>query len=645
MQAEPKIIKHSNISKSEFTSLQSLARDNSIVIKKSYKSGTIVVMNKSDYIAEVERQLHNSEYYENLVSDPSKEVQSRISDCIQKLSAENPNICDAFDTFPSEIRTPKFYILPKTHTKIDASLPLGYPGRPIVSACNSSTDNISKYIDYVLKPLMQSLPSYVKDTTNFIQKLKSFKLSHANSYLVTLDVSSLYTNNPHNDGLDACRRFLTSDTYTRNQLPVECLLSLIRLVLENNHFQFNNDNYIQKMGTAMGSPMAPAYASLFMGKLEQDFLKSRSLAPSIWLRFLDDIFMVWDHSIESLHSFIDALNSFHPSIKFTYNISTKTVNFLDVTVSKSENLEFVTNVYVKSTNVHQYVEYSSCHPKSCKNGIPYSQGKRYRRIISNDKKFEESILQLRDFFLERNYPASIVDEALGNVSSLTQDEALQTSIKTGDKNVIPFVIEYNPSLPNIGLVINKYWDLLQLSQSASVNSVHAYKPILAFKRPKNLRDYLVHSSFVDETHHFSQTCDRRRCSHCKNIIKTDVFTSRGTQASFKMRFSTSCTSQNVIYLVECKRCNMQYIGQTNQQVSRRMNSHRFDINTYDGQGYATNVALHFNSDSHSVDDFRFVPIDVVNNEMDRLCKETYWIHKLDTLYPKGMNSKLLYTIK
>ena len=288
---------------------------------------------------------------------------------------------------------------------------------------------------------------------------------------MTLDVSSLYTNIPHNDGLDACRRFLTSDICTRNQLPVDCILSLIRLVLENNHFQFNYDN-----------SMAPAYASLFMGKLEQDFLKSRSLAPSIWLRFLDDIFVVWDHSIESLHSFIDALNSFHPSIKFTYNISTKTVNFLDVTVSKSVNLEFVTNAYVKSTNVHQYVEYSSCHPKSCKNVIPYSQSKRYRRIISNDKKLEECILQLRDFFFERNYPASIVDEALGNVSSLTQDEALQTSIKTRDKNVIPFVIEYNPSLPNIGLVINKYWDLLQLSRSASVDSVHAYKPISAFKR-------------------------------------------------------------------------------------------------------------------------------------------------------------------
>ena len=112
-----------------------------------------------------------------------------------------------------------------------------------------------------------------------------------------------------------------------------------------------------------------------------------------------------------------------------------------------------------------------------------------------------------------------------------------------------------------------------------------------------------------------------------------------------MHYSTSCTSQNVIYLIECKRCNMQYIGQTNQKVSKCMNSHRFDINNYDDQGYATNVALHFNLDSYSLDDFRFVPIDIVNNETDRLCKETYWIHELDTLHPKGMNLKLLYDIK
>ena len=103
--------------------------------------------------------------------------------------------------------------------------------------------------------------------------------------------------------------------------------------------------------------------------------------------------------------------------------------------------------------------------------------------------------------------------------------------------------------------------------------------------------------------------------------------------------------KNVIYLIECKRCNMQYFGQTNQQVSKCMNSQRFDINNFDSQSYTSNVALRFNSYPHSIVDFRLLPIDVVKDEMARLCKETYWIHELDTLHPKGMNSKLLYEIK
>ena len=65
----------------------------------------------------------------------------------------------------------------------------------------------------------------------------------------------------------------------------------------------------------------------------------------------------------------------------------------------------------------------------------------------------------------------------------------------------------------------------------------------------------------------------------------------------------------------------------------------------DCESYASNDALHFNSDSHSIADFSFLPIDVVNDEMTRLCKETYWIHKLDTLYPKGMYFKLLYYVE
>ena len=79
---------------------------------------------------------------------------------------------------------------------------------------------------------------------------------------------------------------------------------------------------------------------------------------------------------------------------------------------------------------------------------------------------------------------------------------------------------------------------------------------------------------------------------------------------------------------------MQYVGQTHQLLSMRMNSHKFNIRNIDDPNFSTNVAIHFNSDEHSVER--------VSDNMQRLLKETYWIHKLDTFYPKGLNAKVLY---
>ena len=89
---------------------------------------------------------------------------------------------------------------------------------------------------------------------------------------------------------------------------------------------------------------------------------------------------------------------------------------------------------------------------------------------------------------------------------------------------------------------------------------------------------------------------------------------------------------------------MQYVGQTKQPVSKRMNSHKFDISNFVDPTFSTTVAIHFNTNDHNFKDFSFMPIDIVDNTINRLCKETFWIHKLDTLFPNGMNTKLLYSI-
>lgn len=628
----------SNLSREEQIALRSLHQDETIVIKKADKSSTIVVMNRSDYIAEVERQLRDEKYYEKLDENPHEKFKQEIN---AKISAVKSNAhLSGFQDVktPNETRIPQFYILPKTHKKHDSSLPLGYPGRPIVSACGSLTENVSAFIDSTLKSHMESLPSYVKDTTDFINKIRKLPQLSKDSFLVTMDVSSLYSNIPHSEGIEACQYFMRNGC--KSEKSIQCISELIELVLTKNHFQFNETNYIQKLGTAMGTRMAPSYASLFMGKFEKEFLDSCDVQPFLWLRFLDDIFMIWDDSEEQLLRFLNKLNQHHETIKFTYSFSKTDAVFLDVKLQKTDVGTLKTDVYEKDTNVHQYIEFSSCHPLSCKKGIPFSQAKRYRRITSNDDCFKQNLERLETFFQKRNYPADILTEALQKASDLSVEESLQPR-SSESKNIIPFVCTYNPSLPNIGKIINQYWGLFKISASESVRRLHESKPIVAYKRPTNIHDMLVHSKLSKPVESYNVTkCNRRRCTHCATINESDCFMSTSTSCVHKIKQNLSCTSTDVIYLITCKKCKAQYVGQTHQKCANRMNSHKFDIMHF--PEVFTNVSEHFNSSGHTIQDFSFMPIDKVSNNWKRLLKETSWMHILGTAAPKGMNSKILF---
>ena len=97
--------------------------------------------------------------------------------------------------------------------------------------------------------------------------------------------------------------------------------------------------YQQVQGTAMGTKMAPSYANLFMDSLETCFLKDEPLQPALWRRYIDDIFCVWTGSRKSLEAFLHRLNSCHPTIHFTWTISTEGIVFLDI------------RIYVGSTSI------------------------------------------------------------------------------------------------------------------------------------------------------------------------------------------------------------------------------------------------------------------------------------------------------
>ena len=93
--------------------------------------------------------------------------------------------------------------------------------------------------------------------------------------------------------------------------------------------------------------------------------------------------------------------------------------------------------------------------------------------------------RLKEYFLTRNYPKYVIEEAFGKVSSMSMDGALKLNFTTKCQDIIPFVCTYNPSLSNIGKIINQYWNLLKYSKSESVRQKFNCKPIVAYKRPSN----------------------------------------------------------------------------------------------------------------------------------------------------------------
>ena len=118
-------------------------------------------------------------------------------------------------------------------------------------------------------------------------------------------------------------------------LPKPHMKGLFDFVLKENVFSFGDKIFQQVHGTAMGTKMAPSYANTFMDQLERNFLQHQPIKPLLWKRYIDDIFVIWTDSLSNLNNLLLQLNQHHPTIKFTHETSTTSVDFLDLTIHKS----------------------------------------------------------------------------------------------------------------------------------------------------------------------------------------------------------------------------------------------------------------------------------------------------------------------
>ena len=226
-------------------------------------------MDKTFYQEQIEKMLLDTEYYEKLDQNPHKEIMKKYRSFLNKHKTELTD--KEFDYLVNfECKTSYFYGLPKIHKSkeineacsvstsnyVELQAPNNLTFRPIVAGPTCETHRLSNLLDILLQPYTKHIKSYIKDTKDFLQKLPT-ELTE-NSILVSSDVVNLYSNIPHNLGLEAITYWLNKfPDELPNRISKNFILEGIKFILENNSFFFNDTFFLQSKGTAMGSKFAP----------------------------------------------------------------------------------------------------------------------------------------------------------------------------------------------------------------------------------------------------------------------------------------------------------------------------------------------------------------------------------------------------
>jgi hypothetical protein len=638
----------SNITATQKTAIRTLALNPEIVVKKADKGSAVCIMDTKNYIQEATRQLSDPQFYTRTSTNLTDTHVTQINDLLYKLLQKDEITDKIYDGLTwDKPRTAKFYLLPKIHKGKPKEVT---PGRPIISGNGSPTEKISAFVDEHIKSFVPRIPSYVRDTTDFINKVTSVKDLPENYFIVTMDVTSLYTNIPNHEGMTAVAKCL------RRHQPIysvshQSLLQLLKLVLHCNNFEFNGTDYLQIGGTAMGTKLAPSYANIFMGELECDILRNAPTKPILYLRYIDDIFMIYTHSEQDLLGFIQHCNSAHPTIKFTAEYSRSEVTFLDTRVKRdTTSNELYVDLYTKPTDTHSYLRYDSAHPSHCKDAGPYSQFLRLRRNCSRMDDFLTHAQELTQHYINRGYPQSLLQHSLERASQRDRHALLHKIRANTDSTPvrIPLIVTYNPANPHLKRILRKHWHILE--GTAACRNAFAEFPLVAFRRPPILSQHLVKAKIRYPpltpgtsgmvTHNIIEPCTFKQCTICPDILPGRRFISTYTKRMYTIKRKGNCCTRNLVYLLTCSHCLAQYVGETKRPFRVRLKEHLADVKYNRDQP----VARHFNKTGHSSGNLIAQIIEIVPSDPDttastkrRRDREHHWIYQLHTLEPLGIN--------
>ena len=649
-----------NLSPPQHAALTKLHRASStLTIKPADKNLGIVLMNTDDYITQCLLHLTDTSTYRPTTHYPREEIRKHLHNLIINSKEHfSKALYKYLNEGPKKPRTPQFNGIPKMHKQCN-NLP---PMRPIVSQSSSLLSPSAQLIDHILQPLACSYPDYIQNSTSLLLRLEDIEVPD-NAILVTVDVSNLYPSIPQSECLNTIHTEMHKHTHLLTFEP-NIITQLLHLNINYNYFTFGNHFFQQVKGTAMGAAFSPTVANIFMSTIIRSFLHTQPIQPLIFARYIDDIFLIWTNTRETLASFLQNLNNFHPNLHFTHESSTTSINFLDLTIYKGPNFLYTNKLdsktYQKPLNLYQYLHFTSAHHSHIFKSIIRGECVRYVRTNTTRESYQATLHMFKQRLLKRGYPNAFIDKMVNSITYSHRHKYLQCNQSPPPTCIPPlFKCIPPPQYKLLKQIILQDYAQLQFISPRFVTLRHPTLLICLVRARLNPTDnqfiditltlqapsteHVENARFPKFTH--NQTlitpCKHSHCLTCRyHLLCTSTFhsTHPRNHTTYRIRHHLTCKSTNVVYLITCTKCRKQYVGYTTQQLNTRMNHHRTNIMNR----ARTHIATHFSSPGHILNlHLKIQPIDTAVNtnqtlqELYRL--ECYWITTLRTLTPHGLN--------
>ena len=472
-------------------------------------------MNKAEYYQKLLSIINDNSKFKPLPEDPTEKREASLQRYLRFLKNQGVFSDQIYERIrPCGSNPARIYGLPKIHKE-------GAPLRPIVSAIGSYTHKLAKFLTEILQPLASNKYT-VKDSFSFSEGILSVS---SVPYMCSFDVVSLFTNIPINETIDICLKLLFKNKELVHNLTKTQFKKLLIYCVKQNHFVFNGKIYDQIDGVAMGSPLGPVLANIFMAQLEEKALQLfNGNKPDVYNRYVDDTFLIFNCKDDSI-KFFDYMNTQHKNIKFTVEPEhNDSLSFLDVLIKRLTDGSISTSIYRKDTFSGLYMKYNSFVPPQFKRSLVYGLLNRCWRICSSYELFKQEYEFVKQLLICNGFPVQFINRQFKNFMSKKVNRELPLPSFGPEKRQVFLFLPY-----------------------CGINSIKLKRQL---------------ERLINAISPWSKLC----------VVFKPIYRLKSLS---KLKSNIPLLNRsNVIYQVNCSECKEFYIGLTTRRVHKRLDEHR-----------------------------------------------------------------------